>query len=138
MRTLKVLTIATALATAAVGSAAAQQQPSDTGTDANGPITILKNMVAEPAGVRVAIDGREVDHLQAATYADITASVHPGQNTMTVSWNGPVPQLNFKIAYAPTRNNFKNVIVVQSDQSRDASLRQAGSKSYSFNIPGGQ
>jgi hypothetical protein len=136
MRTLKVLTIATALAAAAAGSATAQQVPSDTGTDANGPITILKNMQAEPAGVRVSIDGREVDHLEMASYEDITADVHPGQNTMTVQWNGPLPKLNFKIAYAQTRNNFRNVIVVQSNPSRDAALRQAGSRTYTFTIPG--
>ena len=136
MRTLKILTIATVLAAAAAGSATAQQVPNDSGTDANGPITILKNMVAEPDGVRVSIDGREVDRLQTATYGDITGDVHKGQNTLTVQWNAPVPKLNFKIAYAPTRNNFRTVIVVQADSSRDAALRQAGSRSYTFTIPG--
>ena len=55
---------------------------------------------------------------------------------MTVRWGGPVQKLNFKIAYAPTRNNFKNVIVVQSDASHDAALRQAGSRTFTFTIPG--
>jgi hypothetical protein len=130
--------LATAAAVAALtaGTAVAQQTPSDTGTDANGPITILKNMVAEPAGLRVSIDGREVDHLRSVTYDDITSVVHAGSNTMTVRWDRPVQSLNFKIAYAPTRNNFKNVVVVQSDASRDAALRQPGSRTFTFTIPG--
>jgi hypothetical protein len=136
MRMFTMLAAAVATAVLAAGPAIAQQAPSDTGTDANGPITILKNMVAEPAGLRVSIDGKEVDHLRAATYDDITSVVHPGSNTMTVSWSHPVQSLNFKIAYAPTRNNFKNVIVVQSDASRDAALHQPGSRTYTFTIPG--
>jgi hypothetical protein len=136
MHTLKMLAAAAAIAASASGSALAQQSPSDTGTDANGPITILKNMVAEPDGVRVSIGHREVDHLQTVTYDDITSVVHPGSNTMTVRWDGPVQKLNFKIAYAATRNNFKNVIVVQSDAGRDAALRQAGSRTFTFTIPG--
>ncbi len=136
MRMFTMLAAAAATAVLAAGPAAAQQSPSDTGTDANGPITILKNMVAEPAGLRVSIDDREVDHLRTVTYDDITSVVHPGSNTMTVRWSHPVQSLNFKIAYAPTRNNFKNVIVVQSDASRDAALRQPGSRTFSFTIPG--
>jgi hypothetical protein len=130
--------LAAAVATAALaaGTAVAQQTPSDAGTDANGPITILKNMVAEPAGLHVSIDGSEVDDLRTVTYDDITSVVRPGSNTMTVRWDHPVQKLNFKIAYAPTRNNFKNVIVVQSDASRDAALRQAGSRTFAFTIPG--
>ena len=136
MRTFQVLTAAAAIAALAGGTAAAQQAAGDTGTDANGPITIFKNMQAEPGGLRVDIDGQEVDHLDAVTYDDITSVVHPGQNTLVVRWNGPVQRLNFKVAYAPTRNNFKNVLVVQSDTSRDASLRQAGSRTLTFTIPG--
>ncbi len=136
MRMFTMLAAAAATAVLAAGTAVAQQTPSDTGTDANGPITILKNMVAEPAGLRVSIDGREVDHLRSATYDDITSVVHPGSNTMIVRWDHPVQSLNFKIAYAPTRNNFKNVVVVQSDASRDAALRQAGSRTFTFTIPG--
>ncbi len=136
MRTFKVLTAAAALAALAGGTAVAQQTPSDTGTDANGPITILKNMQAVGGPARVDIDGQEVDHLDAVTYDDITGVVHPGANTLTVRWNAPVQKLNFKIAYAPTRNNFKNVLVVQSDASRDSALRQPGSRTYSFTIPG--
>ena len=136
MRTLKTLTVAAAIAALAGGTAAAQQQPSDTGTNANGPITILKNMQAEPDGVVVRIDGHEVDHLHMASYDDITSVVKPGTNTLTVMWNGPVQRLNFKVAYAPTRNNFKNVLVVQSNATNDASLRQAGAKTMTFTIPG--
>ena len=136
MRTLKILTVAAALAAFAGGSAVAQQTAGDNGTDANGPITLLKNMQSEPDGVRVEVDGRHVENLQMADYSDITGNVHRGQNTMTVSWRGPLQKLNFKIAYAPTRNNFKTVLLVQSDASKDASLRQAGSRTLTFTIPG--
>jgi hypothetical protein len=136
MRTFKVITAAAAIAMLAGGTAAAQQTPTDNGTDANGPITIFKNMQPEPDGLRVAIDGHEVDHLRSATYDDITSVVHPGKNTMTVTWNGPVQKLNFKVAYAPTRNNFKDVAVVRADSSSDPTLRQAGSRTVTFTIPG--
>lgn len=136
MRTFKVITAAAAIALLASGTALAQQQRSDTGTDANGPITIFKNMQPEPDGVRVTIGGHEVDHLKMASYDDITTVVHPGSNTLTVTWNGPLQKLNFKVAYAPTRNNFKNVAVVQANASTDSSLRQAGSRTITFTVPG--
>jgi hypothetical protein len=136
MRTLKVLSAAAALAALAGGPALAQQTPSDTGTDANGPITILKNMQAEPDGVVVRVDGAEVDHLRDVTYDDITGIVHPGANTLTVTWSGPLQSLNFKIAYAPTRNNFKDVVVVKADAGRDATLRKAGARALTFTLPG--
>jgi len=136
MRTFKVITAAAALAALAGGTAGAQQTPTDNGTNANGPITIFKNMQAEPAGLRVAIDGHEVDHLRNATYDDITSVVHTGTNTLTVTWNGPVQKLNFKVSFAPTRNNFKDVAVVQANSTNDATLRQAGSRTVTFTIPG--
>jgi hypothetical protein len=136
MRTFKVLTAAAAIAALAGGTAAAQQPRSDTGTDANGPITILKNMQAEPDGVEVDVDGAQIDDLKMADYADITGVVHRGQNTLTVRWNGPLQKLNFKVSYAATRNNFKNVLVVQSDASKDGALRRAGSRTMTFTIPG--
>jgi hypothetical protein len=136
MRTLKVLTIATALASAAVGSAAAQQQPSDTGTNANGPITILKNMQAEPDGVEVDVNGAQVDDLHSAAYDDITTTVHKGANTLLVKWSGPISKLNFTVAYAPTRNAFKNVAVVQANAAKDPALGKAGSRTIKFTIPG--
>jgi hypothetical protein len=136
MRTLKTLTAAAAIAVLAGGTAVAQQTATDNGTDANGPITILKNMQSEPDGVRVEVDGAHVENLRTADYSDITGSVHPGPNTMTVRWNGPLQKLNFKIAYAPTRNNFKTVLLVQSDASKDAALRRAGSRTMTFTIPG--
>jgi hypothetical protein len=125
---------AAALALLAV-PAAAQQTPSDDGTSANGPITILKNAVAEQTPVHVVIDGAEVDDLHSATYDDITGVVHRGPNALTVRWDGPVQSMNFKISYAPTRNNFKDVVVVRADASHDPALRRAGSRSYSFTIP---
>jgi hypothetical protein len=136
MRTLRVLTAAAAIAALVGGTSAAQQAGGENGTDANGPITILKNMVAVPAGVRVTVDGQDVDDLTAVAYDDITTIVHKGQNTLTVSWSGPVQRLNFAIAYAPTRNNFKNVAVVQSNAAKDAALRRAGSRTITFTIPG--
>jgi hypothetical protein len=135
MRTFKIITAAAAIAALAGGTAAAQQQPSDNGTNANGPITIFKNMQAEPDGMRVAIDGHEVDQLKSATYDDITSVVHTGTNTLTVTWNGPIQKLNFKVAYAPTRNNFKNVAVVQANAATDPTLQQAGSRTVTFTIP---
>jgi hypothetical protein len=136
MRTFKILTAAATIAVLAGGTAVAQQTATDNGTDANGPITILKNMQAEPNGVRVEVDGRHIENLQMADYSDITGAVHHGQNTMTVRWDGPLQKLNFKIAFAPTRNNFKTVLLVQSNASNDATLRQAGSRTMSFTIPG--
>jgi hypothetical protein len=136
MRTLQVLSFATTLAALAGLPAGAQQTPAEDGTSANGPITILKNMQMEPDGVRVTIDGRGVDHLQTVAYDDITTSVHAGRNTLTVTWNTPVQRFNFKVAYAPTRNNFRSVLIVQNDASRDPALRQSGSRTFTFTIPG--
>jgi len=136
MRTLKILSAAAAIAALAGGAAVAHQMPSDDGTNANGPITILKNMQSEPDGVRVEVDGKHVENLQMADYSDITGDVHPGPNTLTVRWNAPLQKLNFKIAYAATRNNFKNVLLVQSDASKDATLRAPGSRTMTFTIPG--
>lgn len=136
MRTFQVLTVAAAIAALAGGTSIAQQATSDTGTDANGPITILKNMQPEPDGVQVAVNGQQIDDLHAATYDDITTIVHRGSNTLLVSWAGPITKLNFKVAYAPTRNNFKNVAVVQANAQNDAALRHAGSRTVTFNIPG--
>jgi hypothetical protein len=137
MRTFKILTVAAAIAALAGGPAVAQQTPADTGTDANGPITILKNMQPEPDGaVTVTVDGQDVENLRMADYSDITGIVHRGPNTLTVRWNAPLQKLNFKIAYAPSRNNFKTVLLVQSDAAKDAALRSAGSRTLSFTIPG--
>ncbi len=136
MRTFRILTAAAAVAALGAVPALAQQQPSDTGTNANGPITIFKNMQPEPDGVVVRIDGREVDHLHAASYDDITTTVKPGANTLTLTWTGPVQSFNFKVAYAPTRNNFKNVLVVRTNATGDNTLSKGGTKTYTFTIPG--
>jgi len=136
MRTFKALTVAAALAVLAGSPAVAQQPRSDEGTNANGPITILKNMQKEPDGVEVRINGAQIDDLKTADYADITGDVHGGQNVLTVRWSGPLQKLNFKVAYAASRNNFRDVVVVNVDASKDNSLRQAGAKTVSFTIPG--
>jgi hypothetical protein len=111
--------------------ALAQQQRSDNGTDANGPITIIKNMVAETSPVRVTINGHEIDHLKEVTYADITTNVHRGVNKLHVMWAPGTTMLNFKIDFAATRNNFKDVIVVNKHVSS-----AGGSWDSTFTIPG--
>jgi hypothetical protein len=136
MRTFKMLTAAAAIAALSGGAAFAQQAPSETGTDANGPITILKNMQAEPDGVEVDVNGAQVDDLHAAGYDDITTGVHRGTNTLLVKWSGPITKLSFTVAYAAKRNAFKNVAVVQADASKDAGLRKGGSRTVTFTIPG--
>jgi ABC-type glycerol-3-phosphate transport system substrate-binding protein len=136
MRTFGVLMAAAAIAALSGGAAFAQQATSETGTDANGPITILKNMQAEPDGVEVDVNGEQVDDLRAAGYDDITTTVHRGANTLLVKWSGPITKLSFTVAYAPKRNAFKNVAVVQMSSSRDAALRKAGSRTITFTIPG--
>lgn len=136
MRTFKVLVAAAVFAALSGGAAIAQQATSENGTDANGPITILKNMQAEPGGVEVDVNGAQVDNLQSAAYDDITTAVHRGGNSLVVRWNGPITKLNFTVAYAPTRNAFKNVAVVQANASKDAALRKAGSRTVTFTIPG--
>ena len=136
MRTFKVLTAAAAIAALAGGGASAQQASSETGTDANGPITILKNMQAEPNGVEVDLNGEQVDDLHATGYDDITTSVRRGANTLVVKWNGPIPKLNFTIAYAAKRNAFKNVAVVYANPAKDIRLRTPGSRTVTFTIPG--
>jgi len=136
MRTFKVLTAAAAIAALSGGAASAQQASSETGTDANGPITILKNMQAEPDGVEVDLNGEQVDDLHSVGYDDVTTSVHKGANTLVVKWSGPITKLNFTVSYAPKRNAFKNVAVVQTNASKDAALRKAGSRTITFTIPG--
>jgi hypothetical protein len=136
MRTFKVLTAAAAIAALSGGAAFAQQQPSDNGTDANGPITILKNMQAEPDGVEADVNGAQVDDLHATGYDDITTSVHRGANTLLVKWSGPITKVYVTVAFAAKRNAFKNVAVVQADASKDATLRKAGSRTVTFTIPG--
>jgi hypothetical protein len=123
------------VATLSAVTAIAQQQPSGSGLASNGPITILKNITSEPDGVTVYLNGRAIDHLRAAGYVDITGAVHDGSNKLTVSWARSLRQLNFKVSYAPTRNNFKNLLVVNSDADHNPGLRQAGSQTFIFAVP---
>lgn len=116
--------------------ALAQQKVGPDGTNANGPITILKNYVVETTPMVVTINGKRIDHLTMATYDDITTTVHPGQNTMTIVWNAAVQQIHLKIAFAPTRNNFKDVVEFNADAASNKSLTNAGSKTMTFTIPG--
>jgi hypothetical protein len=134
MRNFNALIVATALA--ALGSPAlAQQQSSPDGTNANGPITIFKNMAPEPGGITVRIDGREIDHLRQAAYDDVTTTVKPGSNTLTVTWNHPIQRLDFEVAFAPTRNAYRRVLSVNVESAKDHSLNEPGSKTLTFTIP---
>jgi hypothetical protein len=133
MRNPSVLAFVTVLALAA--PAHAQQNPDQ--IDRGGPITILKNMTAEADGIIVRIDGREIDRLREVTYDDITTVVKTGANTLTVSWSHPIQRLRFKVAFAATRNDFKNVLVVDVDSNTDGSLNQPGAKTWAFTIPPG-
>lgn len=121
---------------AAAIPAGAQQTVSPDGTNAAGPITIFQNYVIESTPMRVAIDGGEIDHLKTALREDITADVHTGQNTMTIAWRGPIARMHFKIAFAPHRNDFRNVVVVDDDAQKDPALRAAGTRTITFTIPG--
>jgi hypothetical protein len=128
--------LATAVvATLTAGAAIAQQQPSGNAMDANGPITILKNITNEPDGVTVYVSGSEIDHFHVASYVDITTVVHGGSNKLTVSWARSLRQLNFFVSYAPTRNNFRKLLVVNADANHNPGLRQAGSQTFIFAVP---
>jgi hypothetical protein len=131
-----VFALATVLALAS--PALAQQNPNFNEGDAGGPITIFKNMTAEPDGIVVGIDGKEVDHLREAAYDDITTVVKAGANTLTVAWTHPIQRLHFKVAFAARRNSFKNVLVVDVDRGQDGSLNQPGTKTFAFTIPSGK
>jgi hypothetical protein len=132
---LQVIGVGAAIAALAGGTAAAQQPP-DNGDSAPGRIAIFRNMQPEPDGMNVKINGREIDDLRSLTYDDVTSFIHPGTNTLTVAWSGPVQGLNFKVDYEPTRNRYEDVLVVRADASSDASLGQAGSRTETFTIPG--
>jgi hypothetical protein len=135
MRSYHALILTAALAATATAPALAQQRATDNGTNANGPITIIKNMLAEDPGVTVRVDGRVIAHLDQADYTDITQTVKAGVNTLTLTWSRPVQQLNFEIAFEPTRNNYRKVLVVNTSSAKDSSFGQPGSKSYTFRIP---
>jgi hypothetical protein len=137
MKQLKRTALGVAAAVVALAVPALGQQTSGpNGTNANGPITLLYNYVAETTPMRVTVNGRSVDHLKTAAYDDITTSVHAGANTLTISWNGPVQRIHVKIAYAPTRNNFTNVVEYAASAAKDGSLKGAGAKTLTFTIPG--
>jgi hypothetical protein len=55
---------------------------------------------------------------------------------MTVTWTVPVQQFNFKIAYEPTRNNFRNIVVVNETAAANPKLQQSGIQTWTFTIPG--
>jgi len=102
---------------------------------ANASMTVLTNAVAETTQVVVVIDGGHVERLLLEGYGDITDAVHPGRNTATVRWYGPIRRIDFKITYSANPNNSKDVLVVRADAAHDAALRRAGSRTYTFTIP---
>ncbi|HWT04653.1 MAG TPA: hypothetical protein VN224_02760 [Xanthomonadales bacterium] len=122
--TAKIATVATVLTLLAAATATA-----------NASMTVLTNAVPETAQVVVVIDGRHVERLLLEGYGDITDAVHPGRNTAAVRWSGPVRRIDFKITYSTNPNNSKDVLVVRADAARDAALRSAGSRTYTFTIP---
>jgi hypothetical protein len=136
MRSFHALILTAAFAATLAAPALAQQHASDNGTNANGPITIIKNMLPEDPGVTVRVNGHEIDHLTQAAYDDITTTVKPGVNTLTITWSHPVQALNFEIASEPTRNNYKKVLTVNTTSTKDSALSQPGSKSFTFTAPG--
>jgi PhoPQ-activated pathogenicity-related protein len=136
MRSFHALILTAAFAATHAAPALAQQHASDNGTNANGPITIIKNMLPEDPGVTVRVNGHEIDHLTQAAYDDITTTVKPGVNTLTITWSHPVQALNFEIASEPTRNNYKKVLTVNTTSTKDSALSQPGSKSFTFTAPG--
>lgn len=95
--------------------------------------TIMSNAVTETTPVLVTINGGKPEHTGLIGYGDVT--VHPGRNTLTVRWAGPVKRIDFRITTSTTPNNAKDVLIVRLDAVHDATLRRAGSRTYTFTIP---
>jgi hypothetical protein len=104
------------------------------GASADTPRAVITNAVTETTPVRVTINGGAVQYLRLIGYDDVVG-LHPRRNTLVVRWDGPVARLDFKITYATSPNNVKDVLVVPTDAVPDASLRRAGSRTYTFKIP---
>jgi hypothetical protein len=104
------------------------------GSSARGS-TILTNAVTETTQVAVVVNGGHVEYLRLVGYGDISYAVHPGRNTATVRWSGPVRRIDFQIRYSTSPDNSRDILVVRADATRDAALRRAGSRTYTFTIP---
>jgi hypothetical protein len=98
---------------------------------AQGPI--MSTEVTETTPVLVSINGGKAEHTGLIGIGDVT--VHPGRNTLTVRWAGPVKRIAFRITTPTTPNHAKDVLVVRLDATRDATLRRAGSRTYTFTVP---
>lgn len=98
---------------------------------AQGPI--ISNEVTETTPVLISINGGKAEHEGLIGIGDVT--VHPGRNTLTVRWAGPVKRIAFQITVPTTPDHAKDVLVVRLDATRDATLRRAGSRTYTFTVP---
>ena len=127
------LAAAAALTLALGAPALAQSGPNASNPN---PTTIFKNNLPEGPGIVVRIDGHETDRLRSATYDYLRKVVHPGQNTLTVTWSQPVSAFDFEVAYASSGNNFKTLVHVKTTSAQDPTLSHPGSKTITFTIPG--
>jgi hypothetical protein len=97
------------------------------------PNVILSNAVAEPAHVRVSVNGGPFEKLGLEGYGDVT-NAHAGRNTLLLRWGGPIARLDFRITASTSPNNARDVLVVRDDASRDPALRRPGSRTYTFEL----
>jgi hypothetical protein len=112
----------------------ARYAPDGHSASADAPRAIITNDVAETTRVRVTINGGPALYLRLVGYDDVTG-LHRGRNTLVVRWDGPVARLSFRITYSTSPENGKDVLVVRAAAAQDASLRHAGSRTYTFVIP---
>jgi hypothetical protein len=100
---------------------------------AGAPNVILSNAVAEPAHVRVSINGGPFEKLGLEGYGDVT-NAHLGRNTLLLRWGGPIARLDFRITASTSPTNARDVLVVRDDAARDPALRRPGSRAYTFQL----
>jgi hypothetical protein len=94
---------------------------------------ILSNAVAEPAHVRISINGGPFEKLGLEGYGDVT-NAHPGRNTLILRWGAPISRLDFRVTASTSPTNARDVLVVRDDASRDPALRRPGSRTYTFQL----
>ena len=100
---------------------------------AGAPTVILSNAVAEPAHVRISINGGPFEKLGLEGYGDVTGA-HSGRNTVLLRWGGPISRLDFRITASTSPTNARDVLVVRDDASRDPELRRPGLRTYTFQL----
>ena len=97
------------------------------------PNVVLSNAVAEPAHVRLSINGGPFEKLGLEGYGDVT-NAHPGRNSLLLRWGGPISRLDFRITASTSPTNARDVLVVRDDATRDPALRRPGSRTYTFQL----